>query len=96
MARFEEQGAQVLGASCDGRLSHAAFAEHMGGISFPILTDFHPHGEVAQLFGVYNPERGTAIRSVFLIDEEGYLRWVKVYTRGLPENEELLTELAKL
>lgn len=63
-----------------------------------MLTDFHPHGKVAQQYGVFNGERGTPIRSVFIVDLEGTLRWKKIYPagQGLPEIEEILAELDKI
>ena len=44
--------AQVIGLSTDAGPSKAAWARSMGGLSFPILTDFHPHGQVASAYGV--------------------------------------------
>ncbi|MBM2826328.1 MAG: putative alkyl hydroperoxide reductase [Dehalococcoidia bacterium] len=85
-----------MSVSCDAVPSHQGFAEHMGGISFPMASDFHPKGQISELYGVYNPERGTSRRSTFIIDREGIIRYKKVYESGLPDNEELLVELAKL
>ena len=81
--------------SCDGIFCHGAFAEKLGGISFPMLSDYHPKGEVSTLYGVYG-ERGASLRSVFLIDSQGVLRWKKIYEQGLPEVSELLSELDKI
>jgi alkyl hydroperoxide reductase subunit AhpC len=95
-ARFEEANAQVLGVSVDSVYSHRAFAEQLGGISFPILADFHPKGEVARRYGVWREENGNSRRAVFIIDKNGTLRWSKVYERGNPDNEELLTVIQGL
>lgn len=95
--RFEAANAQVLGVSCDTVFSHQAFAERLGGIDFPLLSDFWPHGAAAQAYGVFNTERGFAIRSVFIIDTQGIIRWKKTYSPGtLPEADEILEALAKL
>ncbi len=95
--RFEAANAQVLGVSCDTVFSHQAFAEKLGGIDFPLLSDFWPHGAVAQAYGVFNAERGFPVRSVFIIDTQGIVRWKKVYPPGtLPEADELLGALADL
>lgn len=97
MADFQARNAQVMSISCDSRFSHAAFAEHMGGISFPMLSDFHPHGQITRAYNVWNAERGCPVRSVFIVDEGGVLRWVKVYPPGtLPEADELLAALDSL
>ena len=68
----------------------------MGGISFPMLSDFHPKGKVCQLFGTYNEQYGRGWRSVFLIDTHGVIRWKRTYQTGLPDIQELLAELGKL
>jgi alkyl hydroperoxide reductase subunit AhpC len=62
----------------------------MGGLAYPLLADFHPHGEVIRRYGLWRPERGYGKRAVFIIDRQGIIRWAKVYERGLPEMEELL------
>ena len=63
-----------------------------------MLTDFHPHGKVTRLYGVFNEQRGTPFRSVFIIDKEGVLRWQKLSPagEGLPVVEEILAELDKI
>jgi peroxiredoxin (alkyl hydroperoxide reductase subunit C) len=69
----------------------------MGGIPFPIAADFHPKAAVAQAYGVYNAERGTAFRSVFLIDENGVVRRSQVYQPGtLPDPIEIHAAMKSL
>jgi alkyl hydroperoxide reductase subunit AhpC len=88
--------AQVLSISVDTIYSHAAYAEKLGGISFPMLSDFHPKGKVTKLYGTYNEEGGRGIRSVFLIDTAGIIRYKQIYNPGLPDLEEVLAELKKM
>lgn len=95
-ARFTEAGAQVLGINVDHVPSHLAFAESLGGVSFPILADFHPHGAVTRAYGLWNAERGSGKRAVFIIDKAGIVRWARVYTGSRPEIPELLNALAAL
>ncbi len=71
---FESDAVQVLAISCDPMFSLRAFAEQ-DGLTFPLLSDFWPHGEVARDYGVFNEERGTPDRSTFIVDKEGVLRW---------------------
>lgn len=85
----------MLSISVDSVFSHKAFAEKCGGLNFPMLSDFYPHGEVAKLYGVLG-ERGFNKRSVFIIDRGGTIRFSKVYEKGVPENAELLAELDKV
>ncbi len=87
----------MLSVSCDTIHSHNAWAEKMGGISFPMLSDWHPKGEVSTLYGVYNHQRGNPVRAVFIVDEQGIIRWKKTYPPGiLPEPAELLAEIDDL
>ena len=69
----------------------------MGGVAYPLLADFYPHGAVLESYGLLNEERGTGRRSVVIIDKEGVVRWVQVYQPGtLPTPEEVLAELDRL
>jgi alkyl hydroperoxide reductase subunit AhpC len=55
--------------------SHRAFADELGGIDFPLLSDFWPHGTVARDYGVFEDGSGHPLRSVFVIDRAGVARW---------------------
>ena len=60
----------VLGVSVDSLWSHRAFAEKFG-ITYPLLSDFHPKGEVAKKYGVYLDNKGVAARTAFVIGKDG-------------------------
>ena len=64
---------------------------------YPLLGDFHPKGQVAELFGIYNDDRGTANRAIIIIDKEGVVRYVRTYESmaGLSP-EAVLEEVDKL
>jgi peroxiredoxin len=79
---FEVYNAQLLGISVDGIWSHKAFGESRG-LTFPLLADFEPKGEVAQLYGVYDPEEGTSERALFVLDSLGIVRWSFVSPSGV-------------
>jgi len=71
-----------------------AWAESLGGISYPLLSDFYPHGLVAARFGVLRTE-GYSERAIFIIDRQGIVRYVDVHDIDLqPDNEELFRVLA--
>ena len=94
---FEEIDTQVLGISCDARPTQTAFASSLGSIPYPILADFHPHGEVCKQYGVYDETKGTPIRAVVIIDKLGILRFKKLYSSATELNpNDILAELAKL
>jgi peroxiredoxin len=65
---------QILTVSVDSVYSHRTWADREG-FEFPLLSDFWPHGEVAQLYGVFDAESGAALRGTFIIDREGIVRW---------------------
>lgn len=90
ISRFEELNAQVLGISVDSVHSHKAYAEKLGGLSFPLLADFHPKGETSRSYGVYSEEKGYSKRSIFILDPAGIVRHTRLYLQGLPDVEEVL------
>ena len=71
---FESDDVQLLAVSCDPVFALRAFADR-DGLTFPLLSDFWPHGEVAQRYGVFNADRGCAERATFIVDRDGVLRW---------------------
>lgn len=88
--------AQVLGLSVDSTDCLRAWAESLGGITYPLLSDFFPHGQVAQLYGVLRPE-GFAERAIFIIDKQGIVRYVDVHDIGQqPDNDEIFRVLSEL
>lgn len=96
LARFEVLDCQLLCVSVDSVPCHKAWAKSLGGISFPLMSDYYPHGEVARKYGVFT-DRGYSGRAVFLIDKKGIIRYIEhVELANLPDNERLFKELAKL
>ncbi len=71
---FKKHNADIVGISVDGKWCHTAF-EKDRKLHFPLLADFEPKGEVAKAYGVYNAASGQAQRALFVIDEEGIIRW---------------------
>ena len=70
MARFEGVQTQVLGLSVDSTDCLRAWAESLGGITYPLLSDFYPHGQVAERYGVLRGV-GSSERAIFVIDKSG-------------------------
>jgi len=65
---------EVLAISCDPMFALRQFAD-TDGLNFPLLSDFWPHGAVAQAYDVFNDGSGSARRSSYVIDREGLVRW---------------------
>jgi peroxiredoxin len=74
LPEFAEQGVKLVGISVDSAYCHRAFRDHLG-VAMPLLADFHPKGEVARKFGVWSDKYGVSGRALFLLDEEGVVRW---------------------
>jgi glutaredoxin len=85
-----------LGLSVDSVPSLLAWSESMGEITYPLLSDFFPHGQVAQKFGVLRAD-GTSERAIFVIDRTGIIRYVDVHDIDeQPDNEVLFGVLEEL
>jgi alkyl hydroperoxide reductase subunit AhpC len=88
--------AQVVGISTDSKFANGAWAQSLGGITYPLLSDFYPHGAVAQAYGILRPQ-GMAERALFVIDTDGIVRYIDVHElREVPDEAVLFEELAKL
>ena len=88
--------AQVLGLSVDSVPCLKAWADSLGGISYPLLSDFYPHGQTARLFGVFRPE-GYSERAIYVIDKQGCIVYVDVHDIDQqPDNDALFEILAGL
>ena len=74
-----------------------AWSESLGGIPFPLLSDYWPHGAVAKAYGVFNEEKGFGFRSAFIVDGKGVIQFAQVYAPGtIPESKDLLEALKKV
>ncbi|MGF6276341.1 peroxiredoxin [Massilia sp. UYP11] len=79
---FSKHNAICLGISVDGAWCHAAFREQRG-YKLALLSDFEPKGEVARNYNVYRSGEGVSERALFVIDEEGVVRWAHVSPIGI-------------
>jgi peroxiredoxin len=74
VSSLQNDDTQVFAISCDTVPSLRVFAEQEG-LTYPLLSDFWPHGEVAKAYGVFNETLGAADRGTFIIDKTGVVRW---------------------
>lgn len=63
----------VLGISVDSLWAHKAFAPQ-NGITYPLLADFHPKGEVSRRYGVYLDDKGFSARTAFIVGKDGKIK----------------------
>ena len=93
LPRFRSAHTQVLGVSIDSTFCHANWAQSMGGISFPLLADFHPKGGMAGSYGLYLADSGITDRATVIIDSSGVVRHASSVT---PSGQRNIEELAAL
>jgi peroxiredoxin len=74
---FDAYDAALVGISVDGVWCHRAFAE-ASGLTFPLLADFEPKGEVSRLYGAYRQHDGFSERALFVLDADGTVQWSQI------------------
>ncbi len=93
---FDQHDAILLGITVDNIPTLFAWTNQMGKLWFPVLSDFWPHGAVADSYGVLRSD-GTSERALFVIDKKGVIRYINVNDiNKRPRLEELVGELERL
>lgn len=93
---FDAHDAVLLGITVDNIPTLFSWTNQMGKLWFPVLSDFYPHGKVAQQYGILRTD-GVAERAIFVIDKKGIVRYIDVHDiNQRPSLEALITELEKL
>ncbi len=93
---FEHHETILLGVTVDNVPTLYAWTMQMGGVWFPVLSDFWPHGKVADSFGVLRSD-GMSERALFVIDKQGIIRYIDVHDiNKRPKLETLIEQLKRL
>lgn len=93
---FDDLDATVIGITTDNLPSLFAWTQEMGGLPFPVLSDFWPHGKVASEYGILRGD-GTSERALFVVDKTGIIRYIDVHDiNERPPLDRLLQQLEKL
>ena len=94
--KFTAADTEIIGVSMNHPFSQKAFSDFLK-LNFPLLSDA-PNGATSQAYGVFNPDRKLAVRSYFIVDKQGVIRYKKVLAPKEPlvENETLIAEVKKL
>lgn len=93
---FQGKDAILLGITVDNIPTLHAWTRQMGDLWFPVLSDFWPHGEVADRYGVLRSD-GMSERALFVIDKDGVVRAIQVSDINVrPDLEWCVRELEKL
>jgi len=89
--RFDELNTVALGIGVDSVPSNKAWAQSMDIKNTRLLSDFWPHGEVANLYGIFREKDGFSERANIIINEEQEVIFAKTYpTSQLPDFEEIV------
>ena len=75
---FDQAQTHLIGVSVDNVPTLHAWVQEMGGVWFPVASDFYPHGQLADSLGILR-STGEAERSLFLIDKQGIIRYIDVH-----------------
>ena len=93
-AQFKKLNTVAFGIGVDSSPSNKAWAESMGIKNTSLLSDFWPHGAVAQLYGVFRDKEGVSERANIVIDESQKVIFAKIYPdEKLPNIKEILSLL---
>ena len=93
---FEANDTILLGITVDNIPSLYAWTRQMGTLWFPVLSDFWPHGAVADRYGVLRSD-GLSERALFVIDKQGIIRYIDVHDiNKRPPLETLAREIERL
>lgn len=74
---FEKNDTILLGITVDNLPTLFAWTRLMGDLWFEVMSDFWPHGQVADVYGVLRGD-GMAERALFVIDKQGRIRFIHV------------------
>ena len=93
--RIQEKGdTVVIGLSVDPFPAKQKWADILCIEDVKIASDFFPYAEVTKAYGLFNEENGASQRANVIIDQEGNVKWVKVYEPSeLPDIEEVIENL---
>lgn len=72
--------------------SNAAWVKSLGVENIPVMSDYWPHGQVAQAYGVLR-EQGMTERAIFIVDKQGIIRYIDIHDFNEQPNNEVLFEV---
>lgn len=86
LPKYENDNAAIIAISVGPPPTHKIWAAEQG-YTFPLLSDFWPHGTIAQQYQVFNDTSGFANRGTFVVDREGYIRFAEENAPGEPRDQ---------
>jgi len=74
--QFRAEDAEILGVSVDSLESHRKWAEELGGINYPLLSD--DAKTVSRAYNVLDEREGVCLRATFMINPAGDVSYLVV------------------
>jgi alkyl hydroperoxide reductase subunit AhpC len=94
ISEFSARNAEVFGVSMDSIHTNKAFADSVGGLNYPILADWLPHGSLTDALGIRVDKLGCSNRTTVIVDKDGVIR--DIDTHPLGEDRDFAPTIAKL
>ncbi|OBF26512.1 peroxiredoxin [Mycobacterium sp. ACS1612] len=86
LSDYENDETATLAISVGPPPTHKIWATQ-SSFTFPVLSDFWPHGATAQSYGVFNDVTGFANRGTFVVDRSGVVRFAEMKQPGEPRDQ---------
>ena len=94
---FNDLNAIAVGVNIDSIPSKNAWAKSLDIKNTRLLSDFWPHGKIAQLFGIFREKEGFSERANIIIDEDQIIKFMKIYDISeLPDIKEIIDILKNI
>jgi len=102
--RVLASNAEIVAITVDSIMNTTAWEREIGPFEFPMCSDFWPHGEVSERYGVLRKSReecseaaGASDRAVLIVDRSGSIVFRKTYDQDqIAPVEEVLAVLEKI
>jgi peroxiredoxin len=91
LSGYADGGTTALAVSVGPPPTHKVWAGQ-SGFTFPLLSDFWPHGAVAQDYGVFNADAGFANRGTFAVDRAGVVQFAAMKGPGETRDQSVWAE----
>ena len=73
---FQDLNVEIVGCSVDSPFVHKAWADSLGGVDYPLLSDVHHSTSID--YNVFVDEDAQALRGTFVINPDGILKWYQI------------------
>ena len=88
---FNDLNTIAVGVNIDSIPSKNAWAKSLDIKNTRLLSDFWPHGKVAELFNIFREKEGFSERANIIIDEYQIIKFMKIYDISkLPDINEII------